>query len=73
MDLNIIGVLRHKGKTLEKDYHKAALFQRISFDGAHFTGKLFDDAFYVKAEVEVKEKLAHTVGNFYNNGRPSMI
>ena len=45
MDLNNIGVLRHKGKTLEKDCHKAALFQRIFFDGAHLTGKLFNDAF----------------------------
>ena len=45
MDLNNIGVLRHKGKTLEKDCQKAALFQRIIFDGAHLTGKLFDDAF----------------------------
>ena len=48
MDLNNIGVLRHKGKTLEKDCHKAALFQRIFFDGAPLTGKLFDDAFYEK-------------------------
>ena len=48
MDLNNIGVLRHKGKTLEKDCHKAALFQRTFFDGAHLTGKLFDDAFYEK-------------------------
>ena len=47
MDLNNI-VLRHKGKTLEKDRHKAALFQRIFFDSAHLTGKLFDDAFYEK-------------------------
>ena len=45
MDLNNIGVLRHKGKTLEKDCHKAALFQRIFFDGAHHTGKLLDGAF----------------------------
>ena len=45
MDFNKIGVLRHKGKTLEKDSHKAALFQRIFFDGANLTGKLFDDAF----------------------------
>ena len=30
MDLNIIGVLRHNGTTLEKDCHKAALFQRHS-------------------------------------------
>ena len=35
MDLNDIGVLRHKGKTLEKDCYKAARFQRIFFDGAH--------------------------------------
>ena len=48
MDLNIIGVLRHKGKTLEKDCHKAALFQRTFFDGAHLTGKIFDDAFMKK-------------------------
>ena len=64
MDLNNIGVLRHKGKTLEKDCHKAAPFQRIFFDGAHLTGKLFDDAFYEKTK-EVKEKLAHTVGDYY--------
>ena len=65
MDLNNIEVLRHKGKTLEKDSHRAALFQRIFFDGAHLTDKLFDDAFYEKTKVEVKEKLAHTVGNYY--------
>ena len=65
MDLNNIGVLRHKGKTLEKECHKAALFQRIFFDGAHLTGKLFNDAFYEKTKVEVKEKLAHTVGDYY--------
>ena len=65
MDLRNIGVLRHKGKTLEKDCHKAALFQRIFFDGAHLTGILFDDAFYEKTNVEVKEKLAHTVGDYY--------
>ena len=63
MDLKNIGVLRHKGKTLENDCHKAALFQRIFFDCAHLTGKLFDDAFYEKTKVEVEEKLAHTVGN----------
>ena len=45
MDLNNIGVLRHKGKTREKDCHRAALFQRIFFDVAHLTGKQFDDAF----------------------------
>ena len=65
MDLNNIGVLRHKGKTLEKDCHKAALFQRIFSDGAHLTGKLFDDAFYEKTTEEVKEKLAHTVVDYY--------
>ena len=65
MDLNNIGVLRHKGKTLEKDCHKATLFQRIFFDGAHLTGKLFDDAFYEKTKEEVKEKLAQTVGDYY--------
>ena len=65
MDLNNIGVLRHKGKTLEKDCHKAPLRQRSFFDGAHLTGKQFDDAFYVKTKVEVKEKLAHSVGNYY--------
>ena len=59
MDLNNIGKLRHKGKTLEKDCHKAALFQRIFFDGAHLTGKLFDDAFYEKTKVEVKEVGSH--------------
>ena len=31
----------------------------------HFTGKLFDDAFYEKTKKEVKEKLDHTVGDFY--------
>ena len=65
MDLSNIGVLCHKDKTLEKDCHKAALFQRICFDGAHLTGKLFDDAFYEKTKEEVKEKLAHTVGDYY--------
>ena len=48
MVLNNIGVLRHESKTLEKNCHKAALFQRIFFDGAHLTGKLFDDAFHEK-------------------------
>ena len=51
MDLNNIGVLRHKDKTLEMGCHKAALFQRIFFDGAHLTGKLFDDAFHEKNKV----------------------
>ena len=51
MDLNNIGVLRHKGKTLEKDSHKVALFKRIYFEGAHLTGKLFDDVFYEKTKV----------------------
>ena len=50
MDLNNIGVLRHKGRTLEKYCHKAAVFQRISFDGAHLTVKLFDDAFHEKKQ-----------------------
>ena len=48
MGLDNIGILRHESKTLEKDWHKAALFQRIFFNGAHLTGKLFDDAFYGK-------------------------
>ena len=65
MDLNNIGVLRHKDKTMEKDCHKAALFQRVFFDGSHITGKQFDDAFYEKTKVELKEKLAHTVGSYY--------
>ena len=65
MDLNNIGVLRQKGRTLENDCHKAALFQRIFLDGAHLTGKLFDDAFNEKTKVEEKEKLAHTVGKYY--------
>ena len=65
MDLNNIGELRHKGKTLEKDCYKAALFQRIFFNGAHHTGKLFDNAYYEKTKVEVKETLAHTVGDYY--------
>ena len=43
VDLNNIGVLRHKGKTLEKDCHKAELFQRIFLHVAHLIGKLFDD------------------------------
>ena len=51
MDLNNIGVLRHKGKTLEMGCHKAALFQRIFFLGAHLNGKLFDDAFHEKTKV----------------------
>ena len=50
MELNNIGVLRHKGETLQKDCHKTALFQRIFFDGAHLSGKLFDDAFYEKKQ-----------------------
>ena len=49
-DVNNIGVLRHKGRTLEKDCHKAALFQRIFFDGAHLTGKLIDDVFMKKKQ-----------------------
>ena len=65
MDLNNIGVLRHKGRTLEKNCHKTAFFQRVFFDGAHLTGKLFDEAFYKKTKVELKKKLAHTVGNYY--------
>ena len=65
MDLNNIGVLRHKGKTLEKDCYGAGLLQRIFFDGPHLTGKQFDDAFYEKTKVEVIVKLAHTVGNYY--------
>ena len=65
MDLNIIGVLRHKSKALEKDSHKAAFFQRLFFDGAHLTGKLFDDAFYEQTKVQIKEKLAHTVVDYY--------
>ena len=48
MDLYNIGVLRHKGKTLEKNCHKPALFQRILFQGTHLTGKPFDDAFLAK-------------------------
>ena len=65
MDLNNIGVLSHKGRTQEKDCHEAALFQCIFFDGAHLTGKLFDDTFHEKTKVEVKEKLAHSVGDYY--------
>ena len=65
MDLNNIGVLRHKGKTMEKDCHKMALFHGIFFHGAHLTGKLFDHTFYEKTKVEVKEKLAETVGDYY--------
>ena len=65
MDFNNIGVLRHKGKTLEKDCPKAALFQRNFSDGAHLTGKLFNDAFYEKTKREVKQKLAHAVGKYY--------
>ena len=66
MDLNIIGVLRHEDKTLEKDCHNAAFFQHNFFDGAHLTGKLFDDAFYEKkTKEEVKKKLAHAVGDYY--------
>ena len=40
-------------------------FNVFFFDGAHLTGKLFDDAFYEKTKVEVKEKLAHTVEDSY--------
>ena len=65
MDLKNIGVLHHKGKALKKDYHKAPLFKRIFFDGAHLTGKLFDDALYEKTKEGVKEKLAHTVEDSY--------
>ena len=65
MDLNNIEALRHKGKTLQKNCQKAALFQRTFFDGAHLTGKLFDDAFHEITKVEVREKLAHTVGDYY--------
>ena len=65
MDLITIGVLRHKCKTMGKNCHKAALFQGTLLDGAHLTSKLFDDAFYEKIKVEVKEKLAHNVGNYY--------
>ena len=65
MDLNNIGVLRHKGKTLEMDCHKTALFQRIFFDGAYRTGKQFDDAFYEKTKEKMKEKLSHTVMDYY--------
>ena len=50
MDFNNIGVIRHKGKTLEKDCRKAAIFQRIFFDGTHLTGKLFDEAFPEKKQ-----------------------
>ena len=50
---------------MEKDCHKPALFQRIFFDCAYLTGKLLDDAFYEKTKVEVKEKLAQTVGDYY--------
>ena len=64
MDLNNIEVLRHKGNTLEKDCHKAALFQRVFFDGAHLSGNLFDDAFYEKTKEEVKEKFSHIVGDY---------
>ena len=44
---------------------KCFFFQHIFFDGAHLTGKLFDDAFYEKTKEEVKEKLTHTVGDYY--------
>ena len=54
MDLNNTGVLRHKDKTLKKNCHRAAFFQRIFFEGAHLTDKLFDDVFYEKTKVEVK-------------------
>ena len=64
MDLNNIGILRHKGKTLEKNCHKAALFQRIFFDGAQLTGKLFDDAFFENTNVEGKKNFAHIVGTY---------
>ena len=64
IDLNNIKVLRQKCETREKDCHKAALFQRIFFDGGHLAGKLFDDAFYEKTRVEVKKKLAHTGGDY---------
>ena len=65
LDLNNIGLLRYKGDTLGKDCHKAALFQRIFFHGAHLTGKLFDDVFHEKTKVVVKEKLAYTVRDYY--------
>ena len=66
MDLNDIGVVRHKGKTLEKDCYKAARFQRIFFDSAHLPGKLFDTlSMKEKTKVEVKEKLTHTFVDYY--------
>ena len=68
MNLNNIGVLRHRGKTLEKDCHKAALFQRIFFDGAHFTGILIDDAFYEK-KLEVKKVGSHRWGLLQGGGQ----
>ena len=57
MDFNNIGVLRHKGKTLEKDCPKAALFQRNFSDGAHLTGKLYNDAFYEKNKKRSETKV----------------
>ena len=71
MVLNNIGVLRHESKTLEKNCHKAALFQRIFFDGAHLTGKLFDDAFHEKKNKSRSEKEvgSHRLGFFQGGGQ----
>ena len=65
MSSNNVGVLRHEGKTIDKDVQKASVFQSVFFDGAHLTGKLFDEAFYEKTKNEVKESLSHTVWDYY--------
>ena len=66
MNLNNIGVLRHKGKTQENDCHKAALFHRVFFSMAHpLLVNYLTTLFLKKTKVKVEGKLAHIVGNYY--------
>ena len=68
MNLNNIGVLRHKSKTLERGCHKAGLIQRILFDGAHPTGKLFDDTFYEKNKNRSEREVGSLLWEFLQGG-----